>query len=124
VRLSKLAGRERANNAYWLDERQTFMENQQMGTPKYNAAMLAIDRLLDEMDDAPTKERAAILYALIENQEEIVKEEIQRYRIRCENLYRNAARLVRAVSQTEILPEDWDALKLSVADSKPDFEEE
>ena len=95
-----------------------------MGPPKYKAAMLAIDRLLNEIDDAPTKERAAILYALIENQEEIVREEIQQYRTRCENLYRSAARLVRAESNTDILPEDLDALKFSVADSMHDFEEE
>lgn len=86
--------------------------------------MLAIDRLLNEIDDAPSKERAAILYALIENQEAILTEELQQYRNRCENLFWSAERLVRMASPMEILSDDWDALKAAIADSTQDFQEE
>lgn len=86
--------------------------------------MLAIDRLLNEIDDAPSKERAALLYALIENQEAIVTEEVEQYRIRCEKLYWSAARIALAASRVDILPEDLDALKRAVAEAKSDFDEE
>ena len=67
-----------------------------MESPRYKAAMLAMDRLLDEIDETTSEERAAILYALIENQQAILTEELQQYRQRCENLYRSAERLACA----------------------------
>ena len=95
-----------------------------MESPRYKAAMLTMDRLLDEIDETTSEERAAILYALIENQQAILTEELQQYRQRCENLYRSAERLVCASSHLEILPDDWEALKSAVADSAQDFQEE
>ncbi|MEO6726169.1 MAG: hypothetical protein ABIP14_12830 [Blastocatellia bacterium] len=83
-----------------------------------------MDRLLNEIDDTTSEERAALLYALIENQQAIITEELQQYRKRCESLYKSAERLACAASHTEILPDDWDALKISVANSAQDFQEE
>lgn len=96
----------------------------EMGTPRYKAAMLAIDRLLNEIDDAPSKERAAILHALIENQEAILTDELQQYRTQCENLFWSAQRLTKASSPAEIHPDDWRALKLAVAESSHYFQDE
>lgn len=95
-----------------------------MGSPRYKAAMLAMDRLLDEINEAKNEERAAILYALIENQQAIITEELQRYRERCVRLYESAERMARAASRAEILSEDWDSLKVAVADSAQDFQED
>jgi len=95
-----------------------------MESPKYKAAMLAMDRLLDEIDESGSEEQTAILYALIENQQAILTEELHRYRQRCENLYKSAERLAYAASHSEILPDDWEALKTAVADSGQDFQEE
>ena len=86
--------------------------------------MLALDRLLNEIDDTTSEERVAILYALIENQQTILTEELWQYRQRCENLYRSAERLVGTASPTEIIRDDWEALKIAVADSAQDFQEE
>jgi hypothetical protein len=95
-----------------------------MESPRYKAAMLAIDRLLDEIDEAKSEERAAILYALIENQQAILTEELQQYRQRCLNLYECAKRVASAVSREEILSEDLEALKIAVSGSEQDFEED
>jgi hypothetical protein len=95
-----------------------------MGSPKYKAAILAMDRLLNEIDESESKEQAAILIALVENQQAIITEELHLYRQRCENLYRSAELLACAASHAEILPNDWEALKIAVADSAQDFQEE
>ncbi len=95
-----------------------------MESLRYKAAMVEMDRLLNEIDDTTSEERAAILYALIENQQAIITEELQQYRKRCVSLYKSAERVVCAASHAEILPDDWDALKTSVADSLKDFQEE
>ena len=94
-----------------------------MESHRYKAAMMEMDRLLNEIDDTISEERAAILYALIENQQAILTEELQQYRQRCESLYKSAQRLVCVASHTEILSDDWGALKISVADSAQDFQE-
>jgi len=95
-----------------------------MESPRYKAAMLAIDRLLDEIDEAQSEERAAILYALVENQQAILTEELQQYRQRCLTLYERARRVAGAGSREEILSEDLEALKTAVTDSAQDFEED
>ncbi len=95
-----------------------------MESPRYKAAMMEMDRLLDDIDEAESEERAALLYALIENQQAIVTEEINQYRQRCESLYKSATRLMSAASPKEILREDLDALKIAIADSAQDFQEE
>jgi hypothetical protein len=95
-----------------------------MESPRYKAAMLAIDRLLDEIDEAESEERAAILYALIENQQAILTEELGQYRQRCVNLYERAKHVASAASRVEILSEDLEALKIAVTDSAQDFEED
>lgn len=95
-----------------------------MESTRYKAAAAEIDRLLNEIDDTTSEERAAILYALIQNQQAILTEELQLYRQRCERLYASAKCLMDASSTAEISLDDWEALKNAVASSAQDFQVE